>query len=86
MRLFVLSVLVVLLFGVVDAQAMYLVEVSVNDAVFVINGNVYKAQTFCFDVRPGDRVVFVEGNAYGACASAKFVNLRTGKVCRVWCE
>lgn len=64
----------------------YVVEASVNDETFVINANVFKAKTYCFNVGKGDRVKFVEGSASGACASAKFVNMRTGDVCAVWCE
>ncbi len=64
----------------------YVVEASANDETFVINGEVFKAQTYCFNLEKGDRVVFVQGSALGACASAKVVNLRTGKTCDLWCE
>jgi hypothetical protein len=57
-----------------------------NDETFIINGEVFKAHTFCFKVNKGDRVKFVEGSAMGACANAKFLNMRTGDVCEVWCE
>ena len=60
----------------------YPVEASVNDETFIINGEVFKAQTYCFNVNKGDRVKC----ATGACASAKFINMRTGQVCEVWCE
>jgi hypothetical protein len=64
----------------------YLVDASSNDETFVINGEVFNAKTYCFDLDKGDRVVFVEGSPFGACASAKLLNLRTQKVCEVWCE
>lgn len=64
----------------------YPVEASVNDETFIINGNVFKAKTYCFGVNKGDRVKFVEGSASGVCLSAKFINMRTGDVCSVWCE
>ena len=64
----------------------YPIEASVNDETFIINGEVFKAQTYCFNMNKGDRVKFVEGSALGACASAKFINMRTGAVCAVWCE
>lgn len=64
----------------------HVVEAAANDEVFVINGEVFKARTYCFNVHEGDRVLFVEGSALGACASAKFVVQRTGNVCAVWCE
>lgn len=64
----------------------YLVEHAVNDETFIINGNVYKAKTYCMSLDRGDRVIFAEGSALGACASAKLVNLRNGDICEVWCE
>ncbi len=64
----------------------YEVEASADDDTFVINGELFKAKTYCFNLDKGDRVVFVEGSALGACASAKVVNLRTGKTCDLWCE
>ena len=64
----------------------YPIEASSNDETFIINGNVFKAKTYCFNVNKGDRVKFVDGSANGACASAKFLNVRTGRICDVWCE
>ena len=43
---------------------------------FIINGEVFEAQTFCFDYEKGDQVKFLEGSPIGACASAKLLNLR----------
>jgi hypothetical protein len=64
----------------------FAVEASANDEVFVINGEVYKAQTYCFNLLEGDHVLFVEGSEYGACASAELLVRRTGQICKVWCE
>jgi hypothetical protein len=64
----------------------YPVEGSVNDETFIINGEVFKAKTYCFNVDKVDRVKFIEGSALGACASAKFLNTRSGDVCDVWGE
>jgi hypothetical protein len=64
----------------------YVVEASVNDDTFIINGEVFKAKTYCFNVQKGDRVIFTEGSALGACATAEFVVLRTSQKCSVWCE
>ena len=64
----------------------YEIQKTVNDETFIINGNVFKAKTYCFNVNDGDRVIFIKGSAYGSCASASFVNLRSKKVCEVWCE
>jgi hypothetical protein len=63
----------------------YVVEASVNDDTFVINGEVFKAKTYCFNFDNGDHVKFVEGSPSGACASATLLNLRSGEVCEVWC-
>lgn len=64
----------------------YEIEVSHNDELFVINGEKYEAQTYCFNMEEGDPVMFLEGNAFGACASAVILNLRTREKCSVWCE
>ena len=68
------------------AAASYVVEVAHNDELFVINGEKFEAQTYCFNVDEGDPVVFLEGSALGACASARFLDLRTEDECAVWCE
>jgi len=70
----------------VSAATEYEIEVSHDDELFIINGEKYEAKTYCFDMEEGDRVIFLEGSPYGACASAKLLNLRTKKVCEVWCE
>ncbi|HFE9764559.1 TPA: hypothetical protein ACGA4J_001322 [Acinetobacter baumannii] len=64
----------------------YEIEKSINDETFVINGEVFKAKTYCMNMEEGDKVIFVEGSPYGACASAKLYNLRTERTCNVWCE
>lgn len=68
------------------AARSYVIEVSYNDELFIINGEKFKARTYCSNMEEGDKVVFIEGSPYGACASATFLNLRTEKMCRVWCE
>ena len=69
-----------------SARGSFVIQASANDETFVINDNVFKAQTYCFNFDQGDKVIFVEGSPLGACASAKLLNLRTEKVCSVWCE
>lgn len=64
----------------------YLIQASANDETFVINGEVFKAKTYCFNFNKGDRVVFVSGSPSGACSSAQLLNTRTGRTCNVWCE
>ena len=70
----------------VSAATEYEIEVSHDDELFIINGEKYEAKTYCFNMEKGDRVIFLEGSPYGACASAKLLNLRTKQVCEVWCE
>ena len=69
-----------------SAQTRYYIELYHNDELFVINGERYEAQTYCFDIEEDDPVVFLEGSAIGACASAEILNLRTRTTCKVWCE
>lgn len=64
----------------------YEIEKSINDETFIINGEVFKAKTYCFNVDEGDKVIFISGSASGACASATFINLKNGNKCEVWCE
>lgn len=67
-------------------RAGYVIEAAANDETFVINGEVFKAQTYCFGFEKGDRVTFLSGSRFGACATATILNLRSGKTCKVWCE
>lgn len=64
----------------------YEIEVSHDDELFIINDERFEAKTYCFDMEEGDRVIFLDGSPYGACASAEILNLRTNQVCEVWCE
>ena len=82
----VLIFLFILVATNLSAQTRYYIEHSHNDELFIINGEKYEAQTYCFNMEEDDPVVFLEGSAFGACASAEILNLRTRTVCRVWCE
>ena len=68
------------------ATRSYKIEASSNDETFIINGEVFKAKTYCFSFDKGDRVIFVEGSAYGTCVSAVLYNKNNKKTCHVWCE
>lgn len=81
-----LAAVLVVLSCTVSAATEYEIEVSHNDELFIINGEKYEAKTYCFGMEEGDRVIFIEGSPYGACASAEILNLRTKQVCEVWCE
>jgi hypothetical protein len=62
------------------------IEVAHNDVLLVINGVKLEAKTYCLGWDEGDSVVFLEGSAYGACASAKVLNLDKNEICDLWCE
>jgi hypothetical protein len=64
----------------------YVVQASAKDKLFIISGEGYEAKTSCVDVSVGDRVKFVEGSPLGACDSATFLDLRTNRLCEVWCS
>lgn len=64
----------------------HIIQATANDKTFIINGEVFKAKTYCFNVNRGDKVLFTSGSASGACVSAEFIVTRTGKSCSVWCE
>ena len=83
---FLIIVLILSISRIAMAKPKYEIETSINDEKFIINGELFEAKTYCFNMEEGDMVVFIEGNANGACASAKFINLRNGNVCEVWCE
>ena len=51
-----------------------------------INGEKFEAQTYCINWDKGDRVIFIEGSPYGACATAVLYNLDKEESCDVWCE
>lgn len=68
------------------AAQRYYIEHSINDETFIINGEVFKAKTYCFNMNEGDSVIFIEGSANGVCVSAKLYNLRSEETCDVWCE
>ena len=69
-----------------SAPNSYEIKMAHNDELFIINGEKYEAQTYCLGWDKGDYVIFLEGSAFGACASAELYNLRTEEKCNVWCE
>lgn len=82
-----LSLVIFVLFSLSSfAVTEYEIEISHNDELFIINGEKYEAQTYCFNMEEGDKVIFLKGSAYGACATATLLNLRTKNKCKVWCE
>lgn len=86
MYLKLFGILVLTFSSHLSAATSYEIEVSHNDELFVINGEKFEAKTYCFNMEEGDQIIFLEGSPYGACTSAKLLNLRTKKVCEAWCE
>lgn len=68
------------------AQNGYPIEIAVDDELFIINGEKFKAHTYCLGWSKGEHIQFIEGSSLGACASAKLLNIERGEVCEVWCE
>ena len=85
-RIVLALLLVAASYTTTSAVDMYEIQVSKNDEIFVINDELCKAKTYCFQMEVGDQVIFLEGSPYGACASAEVLNLRTKKRCELWCE
>ncbi len=67
------------------AATTYEIEAAANDESFVIDGDLYKAQTYCLGWDEGDEVIFMEGTA-GLCTSAELFNVGRRETCSVWCE
>lgn len=72
--------------GLADAAEIYEIQAAVNDETIVINNEVFKARTYCLGWGEGDKVLFLAGSAFGACATAELFNLDRKSKCAVWCE
>jgi hypothetical protein len=77
------------LFSIYSGNSMaapeFIIQGDDNDEHFIINGELFSAQTYCLGWKKGDRVVLLEGDASGACATATFYNRRTQEICELWC-
>jgi len=71
--------------GETKTTSTYAIQASSNDEIFVINGEIFKAKTYCFNMEKGDKVIFLSGSPAGVCTSADILNIRTEKTCRTWC-
>ncbi len=69
-----------------SSQRQYEIQAAGNDETFVINGEVFKAKTYCMGWDEGDRILFIEGSPLGVCTSATLYNINNKKTCDVWCE
>ena len=68
------------------AAVSYEIEAAVDDEKIIINGEVFEAQTYCLGWDKGERVIFLESDPNGACATATLYNLDRKEQCEVWCE
>ena len=64
----------------------YIIDVSHNDELFIINGEKFESKTYCLGWEEGETVIFIEGSPLGVCVSATLYNLDRGEKCDVWCE
>ena len=87
-RFFVLFATIAIMLITLNAYAImaYYIQVAHDDEFFIINGEKFEAQTYCFGWDEGDRVIFLEGSELGACATAKIYNLDKKTACDFWCE
>lgn len=75
-----------LFFNNAYSYQLYEVEKEINDEIFIINGEQFKAKTYCFNLEEGDNVIFLDGSPFGACASAQLFDVNSEEICEVWCE
>ncbi|MDB4099174.1 hypothetical protein N9554_01990 [Candidatus Thioglobus sp.] len=70
------------------ALTQHYIQTSHNDEIFIINDEIFEAQTYCFNMEEGDPVIFLDGTAasMGVCVLTEILNRRTNQVCKVWCE
>jgi len=68
------------------AATTYLIEAAHNDETFIINGEVFKAHTYCLGWEEGEQILFIEGSPLGVCVTAELYNLNREEKCSVWCE
>jgi len=64
----------------------YEIEAAVDDNKFIINDELFGAKTYCMNWDEGQRVIFIQGSPYGACATAALYNLDREERCEVRCE
>ena len=64
----------------------YRIDFANNDELFLINGEKFKAQTYCLGWDVGDLVIFIDGSSLGVCTSAELYNVNRKESCEVWCE
>ena len=60
-------------------------KVITSSTAWMIDGEVYKAQAYCFSLRKGDYVKFIEGTP-GLCVSAKVIKQFDSNICNLWCK
>lgn len=67
-------------------ETWYTVENASGGTDFSIANGTYVSKDYCFGVRTGDKVTFLEGGPGSYCETASFKVQRNGQVCEVTCH
>jgi len=68
------------------SSTIYKIQAVGSGDKIVLNGEFFDPKLFCSRWSKGDRVIFLDGNALGACVSATLFNLDSLEACEVWCD
>lgn len=85
MKLITLLIAAVMSTSAIAASTHEVEAINNIEDKLVINSELFEVQTYCFGFEEGDRVIFIEGDANGVCASAEIFNIRNKNTCRLWC-
>lgn len=69
-----------------DKNELYRIQDASHASSFEINNHNFEATEKCPAFKRGDKVVFLEGSAYGICTKAVFARPDGSQKCTVWCE
>lgn len=89
MKIKMLYLIIIYIFSIFVSLAYattYTIEESSKDVVFQINGIKFYAQSWCTNIKKGDRVEFKSVDPFGSCLYAEFINLRTNQACKILCN
>ena len=85
-KIFLTALIITLTYSFSNADTAYVIQADHNDETFIINDEVFKAQTYCFGWSEGEMVIFLDGSHFGVCVSATLYNIDRREKCDVWCE
>lgn len=64
----------------------YIIEDTIKDEIFFIDGEKFYAQSWCLNMKEGDEIKFLTPHPFEKCVYAEFLNLRNNQTCKVWCK